>query len=471
MTQPKNIQILVCDDEELIRWSLVEHLTALGYDVRDAYDGQDCLDKLAAGAPDLLITDLKMPRVDGMELLRRVRQGGLDLPVIVITAHGDLESGIEATRLGARAFVSKPFDLRELAIAAEKVLEHHRLETEVRYLREQRAGAYGRLVGESVAMTKLTQTLAKLEGVPATTVLLCGESGTGKDVVAHALHEGGSRRDGPMMEVDCAGIPETLIESELFGHEKGSFTDAKTSKRGMFEAAKGGTLFLDEIGEMSLATQAKLLRALEGRKFKRVGGLTDIPLDATIIAATNRDLQKEVAAGKFREDLYFRLAVIKIDVPPLRERSDDIPLLVEHFLNKFNAQFQRSIEGVAEGALQKLQAYAWPGNVRELRNVMERIVLLEADKVIELEHLPPEIRFGSSRAVPVPQNEDDIILPDKGVNLERLERSLLKQALDRTQGNQSAAARLLGISRYALRYRLERLAEEEAKAKSGLQES
>jgi two-component system, NtrC family, response regulator AtoC len=462
MTTSHPARIFVCDDEELIRWSLVEHLRSLGHEVTEAFDGQDCLDKLASSTPDLLVTDLKMPRVDGMELLRRIREQGLELPAIVITAHGDLDAGIEATRLGARAFVSKPFDLREMSLAIEKVLEHHRLETEVRYLREQTAGSYGRLIGESAPMKRLTQVLAKLEGVGASTVLLIGESGTGKDVVAHAIHEAGLRKDGPMMEVDCAGIQETLIESELFGHERGSFTDAKTTKRGMFEAARGGTLFLDEIAEMSLGTQAKLLRALESRRFKRVGGLTDIHLDATVIAATNRDLQKEVAAGKFREDLYFRLAVIRIDVPPLRERRDDIPLLVDHFLKRFNEEFRRHIRGVSEAAMQKLQLYAWPGNVRELRNVMERVVLLEAEDVVELEHLPPEIRFGSIKAVAVPSNEEDIALPEKGVNLERLERSLLKQALDRTHGNQSAAARLLGISRYALRYRLERL-EEDAK--------
>jgi DNA-binding NtrC family response regulator len=455
MTAASPGRIVVCDDEDLIRWSLAEHLRSLGHEVTEAVDGQDCLDKLEAGAPDLLVTDLKMPRVDGMELLRRIREQGLELPAIVITAHGDLDAGIEATRLGARAFVSKPFDLREMSHAVDKVLEHHRLETEVRYLREQSADAYGRLVGESASMKRLTQILAKLEGVSTSTVLLIGESGTGKDVVAHAIHERGLRKDGPMMEVDCAGIQETLIESELFGHERGAFTDAKATKRGMFEAARGGTLFLDEIGEMSLGTQAKLLRALESRRFKRVGGLADIALDATVIAATNRDLQKEVAAGKFREDLYFRLAVIRIDVPPLRERRDDIPLLVDHFLKRFNEDFRRQIRGVSEAAMQKLLAYGWPGNVRELRNVMERVVLLEAEDVVELEHLPPEIRFGSTKAVAVPSNEDDIALPEKGVNLERLERSLLKQALERTQGNQSAAARLLGISRYALRYRIE----------------
>jgi two-component system response regulator AtoC len=455
-------RILVCDDEELIRWSLVEHLKGLGHHVIDAVDGQDCLDKLADGAPDLLVTDLKMPRVDGLELLRRIREQGLEIPAIVMTAHGDLDAAIESTRLGASAFVNKPFDLREMAFAIEKVLDHHRLRTEVRYLREQQSGTYGRLIGESIAMKRLTQVLEKLSGVQASTVLLTGESGTGKDVVAHAIHERGRRRDGPLMTVDCAGLTETLIESELFGHERGAFTDAKTSKRGMFEAAKGGTLFLDEIGEMSLATQAKLLRALESRRFKHVGGLTDIEFDATVIAASNRDLQKEVAAGRFREDLYFRLAVIRIDVPALRERRDDIPLLVDHFLKRFNEEFRRNVNGVSEAAMQKLQSYSWPGNVRELRNVMERIVLLEAQDVVELEHLPPEVRFGSSRAVAVPSNEEDIALPEKGVNLERLERSLLKQALDRTHGNQSAAARLLGISRYALRYRLERL-EEEAK--------
>ncbi|MED5369406.1 MAG: sigma-54 dependent transcriptional regulator [Myxococcota bacterium] len=442
--------LLVCDDEELIRWSLNEHLSGQGFEVVEAEDGVDCLEKVSAHAPDLILTDLKMPRMEGMEVLRRLREEGKDVPVIVLTAHGAVDSAVQATKLGAQAYLSKPFDLREVTLAVEKALEQYRLEHEVRYLRSSRAG-YGRIIGESPAMQRLFHTLRRLEQVQAPTVLVNGESGVGKDVIAHAIHERGPRSSGPMMEVDCASLPEQLIESELFGHEKGAFTDARSTKRGLFEVARGGTIFLDEIGEMTAATQAKLLRALENRTFRRVGGTTNLSMEAGIIAATNRDLAQEVKAGNFREDLYFRLNVIRIEVPPLRERREDVPLLIDHFVERFNRDFRKQVQGVSAEALQLLGGYTWPGNVRELKNVIERIVILEADDLIRVEHLPSAIRYGrqADRSVP-------FLLPEEGVNLDELERSLLQQAMDRTEGNQSAAARLLGISRYALRYRLEK---------------
>lgn len=445
--------VLVVDDEELIRWSLAEHLRSEGYRVIEAENGLELLEKVADQSPDLLITDLKMPKLGGMEALRQLRERNDDLPVIVLTAHGAVDSAVEATRLGAKAYLSKPFDIREVGIAVGKVLEQHRLANEVRYLRGQQSGAYNRILGESPAMRKLFDTLRRLEDIETPTVLLSGESGTGKDLIAHAIHERGPRKDGPMMEVDCASLPEQLIESELFGHERGSFTDARNLKRGLFEVARGGTIFLDEIGEMSLGTQAKLLRALENRQFKRVGGTATITLDAGVIAATNRDLAAEVKSGNFREDLYFRLNVIQLQVPSLRERREDIPLLVDLFVERFNREFRRTVGGVSSEAGERLRDYPWPGNVRELRNVIERIVILEAQDIIEAVHLPAEIRFGrgarGTAGVP-------FVLPEEGVDLEEVERSLLIQAMERTQGNQSAAARLLGITRYALRYRLEK---------------
>lgn len=445
--------ILVADDEELIRWSLCEHLKGIGYTVVEAEDGMECLELVSSNVPDLILTDLKMPRMGGMEALRRIRERDLDVPVIVLTAHGAVQSAVEATRLGASAYLSKPFDLQEVAMAIEKVLEQHRLATEVRYLRQERSASYGRLLGSAPAMLRLFNTLRRLEDVDAPTVLVNGESGTGKDLIAHAIHEQGPRRAGPMMEVDCASLSETLIESELFGHERGAFTDARTLKRGLFEVARGGTIFLDEIGEMSLPMQAKLLRALENRQFKRVGGTATLQLDAGIIAATNRNLAEEVREGRFREDLYFRLNVIQFQVPALRERREDIPQLVDHFVTRFNKDFRRTVQGVSKEAMAMLTDYHWPGNVRELRNVIERIVILEAHDIIEAPHLPPEIRFGRRNQSPA-----TFILPDEGVDLEAVERSLIEQAMDRTGGNQSAAARLLSISRYALRYRLEKYA-------------
>ncbi len=453
---PESTTILVCDDEELIRWSLREYLEAEGYAVVEAGDGIECLEKVASDAPDLLVLDLKMPRMGGMKVLQQLARDESDLPVIVITAHGAVELALQATRLGAGAYLSKPFDLREVGLAIRQVLKTHRLESEVRYLRGRKAGAYGKILGSSAPMERLFETLGRLERVDAPTVLITGESGTGKDLIANAIHENGPRREGPMMDVDCASLPDQLIESELFGHERGAFTDARTMKRGLFEVARGGTIFLDEISETSLGTQAKLLRALESRRFKRVGGTADIALDAGVVAATNRNLEGEVESGGFRQDLFYRLNVIRIDVPPLRERLDDIPVLVAHFLERFNAKFGRQVQGVSDDALMRLQAYDWPGNVRELRNVLERAVIMEADEMLLGTHLPAELGLAGMSAPPVSVVGGGFQLPPGGLQLDELELSMLRQAMERTDGNQSAAARLLGISRYALRYRLEK---------------
>jgi two-component system, NtrC family, response regulator AtoC len=453
MTQGSTV--LVCDDEELIRWSLVEHLRGMGYNVIEAVDGVDLVEKVSVSAPDLVITDIKMPRMDGMTALRTLREQDFEVPVIVLTAHGAVNTAVEATQLGAKAYLAKPFDLREVGLAVQQVLEQHRLATEVRYLREREAGAYAKIIGQSASMRRLFSTLERLEDVDASTVLVRGESGTGKDLIAHAIHEKGPRKGGPMMEIDCASLPENLIESELFGHERGAFTDARTMKRGMFEVARGGTIFLDEIGELSPPMQAKLLRALENRKFKRVGGLTYLNVDAGVVAATNRDLVAEVKAGNFREDLFFRLNVITVEVPPLRERREDIPILVDHFVRRFNRDFRREVQGFSQEAMAQLTAYSWPGNVRELKNIIERVVILEPHEIIEAGHLPPEIRYGRGSSGGSSSGAT-FILPEEGVDLEAVERSLIIQAMDRTGGNQSAASRLLGISRYALRYRLEK---------------
>ncbi|MCK6501962.1 sigma-54 dependent transcriptional regulator [Myxococcota bacterium] len=447
----RRAHILIVDDEELIRWSLCEHLRGEGYTVSEASDGQEALDFISDHAPDLVITDLKMPRLDGMGLLRAMRDRDDPTPLIVLTAHGAVDSAVAATQLGARAYLTKPFDLREISLQVQRVLEEQRLSNEVRYLRGQKAAAYGRIIGASAAMRRMFESLQRLEEVDAPTVLIMGESGTGKDLVANAIHERGPRRDGPFMEVDCASLPETLIESELFGHEKGSFTDARATRRGLFELARGGTVFLDEIGEMSPGMQAKLLRALENRRFRRVGGSATINLDACVIAATHRDLAQYVKDKKFREDLFFRLNVIRLQVPSLRERREDIPALVEHFVQRFNKEYRREVKEIAEEAMQRLQDYSWPGNVRELRNVIERVIILEARERLEAAHLPPEIRHGAR-----PSATGGFPLPEEGVNLDEVERSFIQQALARTEGNQSAAARLLGLTRYQLRYRMEK---------------
>lgn len=445
--------ILVCDDEELIRWSLAEQLRADGFVVHEAENGRQCLEVVRSAAPSLLFLDLKMPELDGMSVLRQLREADSDLPVIVITAHGGVESAIEATRLGASGYLQKPFDLREATLAAERALAAHRLQREIHYLRSRQSTGYGEIIGDSPSMRRLFDTLRRLEQIDAPTVLLQGESGTGKDLVARCIHSRGPRRSRPFMEIDCTALPEQLMESELFGHERGAFTDAKATKRGLFEAAAGGTIFLDEIGELPIGMQSKLLRALENRKFRRVGGVADIALDASMIAATNRDLRGEVRAGRFREDLYFRLHVVPIEVPPLRDRIEDIPALVNFFLEKFNRSFSRQVGGVTGRAMEQLQQWRWPGNVRELRNVVERTVILLERDVIDVADLPAELRQetrrGAIRGCP-------FVLPEEGVDLEQIDQGLTEQALARVGWNQSAAARLLGISRYALRYRMEK---------------
>mgnify|MGYP000332854244 CR=1 FL=1 len=447
--------ILVCDDEELIRWSLATHLTTEGYNVVQASDGDECLQMASEHSPALILLDLKMPRRDGLAVLRDLRASGSEVLVVVLTAHGGVDSAIEATQLGATAYLSKPFDVREVALAVKKALDDDRVRREVHYLRRRVREGYGDFIGSAPALKPVLDTVRRLERVDAPTVLIMGESGTGKDVLARAIHAAGPRKDHPFVAVDCAALPEQLIESELFGHEKGAFTDARATKRGLFEVAEGGIVFLDEIGELPIGTQSKLLRALEDRTFKRVGGVRRFPMDVGIIAATNRTLREEVDAGRFREDLFYRLDVITVTVPALRERSTDVPALVEHFLERFTRTFRREIEGVDGQAMSLLQAYRWPGNVRELRNVMERLVLLGPDGVIRSDDLPTEIRY-ARRVAATGRSGCPFVLPDEGIDLAAVEQGLLEQALERTDGNQSAAARLLGLTRYALRYRMEK---------------
>jgi DNA-binding NtrC family response regulator len=446
--------IVVCDDEELIRWSLCAHLEQEGYNAVPAENGKEALDAVSEHGANLLLTDLKMPVMDGLTTIRELRRTGSTVPVVVLTAHGAVDSAIEATQLGAADYLQKPFDVREVSLAIERAMAHAQLKSEVHYLRRREREGYGEFIGSAPVLRPLFDILKRLEGVEAPTVLITGESGTGKDVLARSIHAKGPRAQKPFVAIDCASLPEQLIESELFGHERGSFTDAKSLKQGLFEVAEGGIVFLDEIGELPLGTQSKLLRALEDRTFKRVGGVRRYPLNVGIFAATNRDLKAEVEAGRFREDLYFRLHVIHIQVPPLRDRRSDLPALVDIFLEQLGRRLGRSLEGIDGEAMERLQSYSWPGNVRELRNTLERLVLLAPEPIVRVEHLPAEIRF-SRGSGPATQG-CPFTLPEDGVDLEAVERGLLMQALDRTAWNQSASARLLGISRYALRYRMEK---------------
>jgi len=441
-------RILVADDEANMRWVLQRALSKAGYEVEAVPDGETAIASARAERPDLALLDWKMPGLDGLGTLRELKTQFPDLTVIILTAHGTTAHAVEAMKAGAYDYITKPFDVGELLLTVAKALEMQNLKAQVAYLRGQineKAG-WAQVIGNSAAMRAVYELVARVAPTTAT-VLLEGESGTGKELVAHAIYSLSERRNGPFIRINCAALPENLIESELFGHEKGAFTGAHERKAGRFELADGGTLFLDEIGELPLPLQAKLLRALQERSFERVGGVKTIQVDVRIIAATNRDLAKEMQAGRFREDLYYRLNVFPIRVPPLRERREDIPLLVQHFLQR-TGNYGRN-KSVTPAVMERLVNYAWPGNVRELQNVVERMAIISAGQEITLEYLP-DFSFPGGKTPHL------FTLPAEGISLEEVEQSLLKQAMERTNGNQSQAARLLGLTRHTLLYRLEK---------------
>jgi DNA-binding NtrC family response regulator len=441
--------ILVVDDEALIRWSLTERLKAEGYEVREAETGGAALDAVPDGV-DLVLLDYKLPDTDGVTVLRKIKEFDQDILVILLTAYASVDTAVEAMKLGAYHFANKPFNLDEIAATVERALETTRLRREVRQFRTNAARPYNlhSIVGSSTAITALRHLVARVATSPASTVLLTGESGTGKDLIAKVIHYTSDRAARPFMNITCSALPEQLLESELFGHERGAFTDARLQKRGLLETADGGTVFLDEIGEMVPALQAKLLRFLEEKAFKRVGGAHDIRVDVRVIAATNRNLEEEVAKGRFRSDLYYRLNVLPIGIPPLRSHPEDVPLLVEYFIDAFNTEFRKRVLGATAPAYTTLERYGWPGNVRELRNVVERAMLLSDATRLEAKDFA-----ALTAAAP---SAEDFELPAKGVNLEELERSLVVQALKRAGGNQTRAAALLGLNRDQIRYRIEK---------------
>jgi two-component system response regulator AtoC len=449
------MNILVVDDEKLIRWSLKERMTREGHTVREAEDGKSATAALDAELPELVLLDMKLPDTDGLTILRSILDRAPQLPVIIITAYSTVDTAVEAMRVGAYDYISKPFDMDELTMTVKRALEASTLRREVtERVREEKArfGIHN-FVGKSRPMQEIGSLVRKVSQSQASTVLIRGESGTGKDVIARAIHFESSRADKPFMNITCTALQETLLESELFGHEKGAFTDAKSQKKGLFELANNGTVFLDEIGDMSATLQAKLLRALEERTFRRVGGSQDIKVDVRIIAATNRPLEKLIEEKKFREDLYYRLNIITIDILPLRERREDIPLLVDHFLKKFSTEFRKPINDISSEALRKLESYEWPGNVRELKNVIERAVLLGSGPVISAE----DLTLGRSAGAAAPEKDKKLFsLPAKGVKFDELEKDIVLQALERTNGNQTKAGELLGMTRDQIHYRMEK---------------
>ena len=446
-----NATVLVVDDEPLIRWSLVNRLKEEGYRTVEAGTAGDAVAHHRNGV-DLILLDFALPDANGLEVLRQVKETDPDTLVIMLTANTEVGTAVTAMKQGAFHYANKPFDLDEIVLLVEKALETTQLRREVRTLRARQAQPYGpeSIVGRSQSITTVRTLLHKIAVTPASTVLLTGESGSGKDLAAKVIHYASSRGSKPFMNITCSALPETLLESELFGHERGAFTGADRQKRGLIESADGGTVFLDEIGEMVPLLQAKLLRFLEEKTFKRVGGSSDIRVDVRVIAATNRSLEEEVKKGHFREDLYYRLNVMAVPLPPLRDRRDDIPLLINHYIDGFNTEFRKKIRGVSPTALTALTAYAWPGNVRELRNAVERAMLLAES--IELN----ETHFPLLSASHGGELSTGISLPAGGINLEGLERSLVVQALERAGWNQTRAATLLGLNRDQIRYRIEK---------------
>jgi DNA-binding NtrC family response regulator len=447
-------RVLVVDDEALIRWSLAERLRLDGYDVVEAGTAAEAVSKAEAGV-DLVLLDYKLPDGDGLAVLRQVRELDPDTLVIMLTAHKSLDIVVDAMRAGAFDYATKPFDLEDVALRVSRALETTRLRRELRTLRETLSRPFGieSIIGESEPIHRIKSLVRKVATSPGSTVLITGESGTGKDLFAKVIHYSSSRADRPFLNITCSALPDTLLESELFGHERGAFTDARQQKRGLLEQADDGTVFLDEIGEMAPQLQAKLLRVLEEKAFRRVGGTGDIRVDVRVIAATNRDLEEAVKTGRFRDDLYYRLNVLRIEAPPLRVRGDDIALLAQYFVDIFSREFRRPVRGLSRAAEEALKAYPWPGNVRELRNLVERAVLLcESDRLepSDFDSLAP------ARAGQVGRPSTSFELPAEGVNLEEVEKSLVTQALERTGGNQTKAAALLSLHRDQIRYRVEK---------------
>lgn len=444
-------RVLIADDEKNMRWVLGQALSGDGFEVVEACDGKEALSAVSELEPDIMVLDHRMPEPDGMEVLRRLRAQGLTFPIIMLTAHGNVAQAVEAMKAGASEYLTKPFDLEELKLAMEKALEYRDLTTEVERLREEIGREYDveGIIASDQRMLEVLDTVRKVAATNAT-VLVYGESGTGKELIARAIHNISERASKPFVSISAGALPETLLESELFGYEKGAFTGAVTAKPGRFEMANGGTLFLDEIGDISPATQIKLLRVLQERRFERLGGTRPIEVDVRIVSATNRDLQKLIAEGDFREDLFYRLNVVPVTLPPLRQRTSDIALLVAHFLEKFKAGERR----LSPEAMRALAEYQWPGNIRELENTIERIVILSHGEEIGLADLPAEVRSGAGMTE---RATTGFALPEEGVHLEEVELDLVRQALDRSGGSSAKAAKLLGLTQKTLEARMQRL--------------
>ena len=447
-----NGRIFIIDDDQSMCELLQTDLTRRGATVSWKLAAEPAVDEIVNGDYDVVLTDLNMPGMNGIELCQRIGDSRPDIPVIVLTAFGSFDAAVAAIRAGAYDFVTKPVDNDILALALERALKHHALEEQVKRLNEtvQRYQGMNDMIGDSRPMRELADQLARIADVDAS-VLITGESGTGKELVARALHKQSRRKEGPFVAINCSALPETLLESELFGYKKGAFTDARTDRKGLFLQANGGTLFLDEIGEIPLALQPKLLRALEERRIRPLGGSAEVEFDVRILAATNRDLELEIEEKNFRQDLFFRLNVIQVDVPPLRKRGNDILVLAHHFINLYAERMEKQVNGLLKGAAQKMLAYEWPGNVRELKNAMERAVALSQHNKISVDDLPEKVRTYSPIETGLKGVDPEELLP-----LEEIERRYIAHVLASVNSNKSLAAKILGLDRKTLYRKMER---------------
>jgi DNA-binding NtrC family response regulator len=461
METPVKSVILLVDDQDTIRFFLEKTLKQEGYEAVTARTGAEAIEKARSVVPDLVLLDLKLPDMDGIEVLRKIKEIFPEVGVVMITAFGDIETAVNAMKNGAYDFVSKPINLDQLLMVIKKGLESERLNREVLQLKRKMDPEVGfdYILGESPSMKRVYDVIQQVAKSDTTTVLIEGESGVGKEMVARLIHRYSNRDNKQFMDINCASLPETLLESELFGYEKGAFTDAKGQKQGLLELANRGTLFLDEIGEMSLTIQVKLLRVLERMEFRRLGGTQDINVSVRVVSATNRDLQKEVDEQRFRADLFYRLKVVPLYIPPLRERKEDLLKFANYFINMFNTKFSKNFSQIADDAREQLLAYGWPGNIRELKNVIERVVLLENGPVISREMLP--FAAHAAQEGSIGRRLDTLLatpIPEDGIDFESVvndvERSLIIKASEESGWNQSRTARLLNVKRDKLRYRM-----------------
>lgn len=452
--------IFVVDDDNVIRANLQEFLQMEGHEVETFSSGEDALSRISNEVPDLMLIDLRLPGIDGLNLLEKVKNESQSIQVVIITGHADISSAVKAIKLGARDYIKKPFDMEEISIIVHKAESAGKIDEHLAYLHkeEQTRLGFGEIIGTSEAIKNVFRFVRQVADSPKTTVLIRGETGTGKELVARAIHNNSDRSKNPFIEVNCSAFQETLLEAELFGHEAGAYTDAKERKKGLVELSHEGSFFLDEIGDMNLGLQSKVLKVIEEQVFRRVGGTKQISIDTRIISATSRDLEKLVSEDRFRQDLYYRLNVAMVELPPLRDRDEDIILLAEHFVGVYNAEFKRNIRGLLPEVKSLMMRYSWPGNVRELKNVIERAVLFEKGEYISTESI--RIIYASVN----PETDKTVTqltsqqteISEEGISLDEIEKSFIQKALESAKGNQTRAAQMLGISREKIKYRMKK---------------